>query len=128
MLENQPMGYHLSIAPTFLDQPGPNAFGQNLPIRPAPQEAVAETEEPSAATTKGRRSWLVVRRLFAHAPLKAGLVATPSARALKLEKPILASLAHDGMRPQRIGSRRRLPSLEVIAGSISVGGTFQRGV
>jgi hypothetical protein len=46
---------------------------------------------------------------------------------LKVEKPTFISFAHDEIRPQRIGSSRRLPSFYMITRSISVGDTFQRG-
>jgi hypothetical protein len=52
-----------------------------------------------------------------------------SASALMVEKPILMSLAQNGMRPQRITSRLRSPVLasKRTTGSGSVGATFQLG-
>src|SRR5208337_4733904 len=46
------------------------------------------------------------RRLM-KASRKAGLLATVSARALIVLKPMLASLAHDGIRPQRASEKYR---------------------
>jgi hypothetical protein len=70
---------------------------------------------------------------------KAGLSATPSARALIIRLPMAGSLAQAGIRPQRTGTNSRSPPspwrtilssrpgrLRTI-GMICVGAMFQRG-
>ena len=62
---------------------------------------------------------------------KAGRLSTLSARALKVEWPILrdsvSGRAQDGMSPQRIAVSVRWPLVETTTGSFDVGAAFQRG-
>ena len=72
-------------------------------------------------------------RWVAKAERKDALVATVSPRALKRRLPAVASLAHEGMSPQRNGvsARERVPVSSVrrarTPSTWSVGATFQLG-